>query len=281
MILGEFKRELTTQKLPSVPCQSCGEEQLQVTVISKFFVLGLPLFPTGKQIEVTCKHCKKHNMINYKTQRSAADRIQRIANEAKHKWYSYLLLIIIGLGFPFVLLTKSDEFKQEMGLEPKTVFPSYHNSNESNDAEEGDIVIEAVDAKPNSETAERKYLQLTYSTSTEPEHPAANYLLNLLNKEIKSNSHKSYELEAADNGNSLILVCYVPNIQNSSKTAKEELLSRSVTALKKKFGYTNFYLAFYGYDTNLYAFKAGEISLVSKYNIDTDEEALLHAFYSE
>ncbi len=278
MILGEFKRELTTQKLPSVPCQSCGEEQLQVTVISKFFVLGLPVFPTGKEIEVICRHCKKHNMINHKTQRSAADRIQRIANEAKHKWYSYLLLIIMGLGLPYVLLTKSDEFKQEMGLEPKTVAPSYQNSNEPDEEDQGEIIVKAA---PNSETAERKYLQLTYSTSTEPEHPAANYLLSLLNKEIKSNSSKSYELEAADNGNSLILVCYVPNIQNSSKKAKEELLTRSVTALKKKFGYTNFYLAFYGYDTNLYAFKAGEYSLVSKFNIDSQEEALLHTFYEE
>lgn len=278
MILGEFKRELTTQKLSAVSCQSCGEDQLQVTVISKFFVLGLPVFPTGKDIEVTCKNCKKHNVINYKTQRSAADRIQRIAKEAKHKWYSYLLLIIIGLGFPYVLITKSDEFKQEMGLEPKTVAPSYHYSNQADEEVEGEIVVEAA---PNSETPERNYLQLTYSTSTEPEHPAANYLLSLLNKEIKSNSSKSYELEAADNGNSLILVCYVPNIQNSSKKAKEELLTRSVTALKKKFGYTNFYLAFYGYDTNLYAFKAGEYSLVSKFNIDSQEEALLHTFYEE
>ncbi|MDP2160896.1 MAG: hypothetical protein Q8K02_10465 [Flavobacterium sp.] len=278
MILGEFKRELSTQKLPSVPCQSCGEEQLQVTVISKFFVLGLPVFPTGKQIDVSCKNCKKHNIINYKTQRSAADRIQRIANEAKHKWYSYLLLIIIGLGFPYVLITKSDEFKQEMGLEPKTVTPLYHYSNEPDEEAEGDIVIEAA---PISETAERKYLQLTYSTSTEPEHPAANYLLTLFNTEIKSNSHKSFELEATDNGSSLILVCYVPNIRNSSTKAKEELLSRSVTALKKKFGYKKVYLAFYGYDTNLYALRAGEYSRVSGYNLDSGEEILLHDFYDE
>ena len=66
MIVGVFKRELTTQKLATVACESCGEEQLYVTVYSKFFVLGLPVFPTEKAIEVHCKHCKKQNHINAK-----------------------------------------------------------------------------------------------------------------------------------------------------------------------------------------------------------------------
>ena len=281
MILGEFKRELTTQKLSNVPCESCGADQLFVKIFSKFFVFGLPAFPTGKTVEIQCNQCKKVNAINFKTQKSAADRVQRIVDQAKHKWYTYLLLIIIGVGSVFVLFTKTDEFKQEMGIEPKTQTPSYTivNATETESTEE--VVVEAAETISVSESGEKRYLELTYATSETPEHEAAQYLLTLLNTSITANNNKGFELEAESNGKRLLLVCYVPNINKSTKMAKEELLSLTTSALQKKFGYTDFYLAFYGYDMSLYAIKAGDYSAVADIELDYTEENRLHGFYEE
>lgn len=281
MILGEFKRELTTQKLSNVPCESCGSDQLYVKVFSKFFVFGFPAFPTGKTVEIQCSQCKKVNTINFKTQKSAADRVQRIVDQAKHKWYTYLLPIIIGLGLIYVLLKKPNEFKQEMGIEPKTETSTYKMVNATETESTDEVSIEAAETISASESGEKRYLELTYATSDVPEHEAAQYLLTLLNTAITANNKKGFELEAESNGKRLLLVCYVPNINKSTKKAKEELLSYTTSALQKKFGYTDFYLAFYGYDMNLYAIKAGEYSAVAHRELDYTEENRLHAFYEE
>lgn len=287
MILGEFKRELHTQKLSNIPCESCGAEELYVKVFSKFFVLGLPAFPTGKAIEIQCSQCKKHNHFNYKTQKSAADRIQRIIDESKHKWYSYLLLIILGIGSVFVLINNTDEFMQEMGIKPKTIAPIYKEES-LNEAESiNAIKIESTDEITIEETEiiteapESRYLQLTYATSNTPQHEAARFLLTLLNTDITANNNKGFELEAESNGKRLLLVCYVPNINKSTKKAKEELLSFTTSALQKKFGYTEFYLAFYGYDMSLYAIKSGNYTAVAHLELDYPEENRLNLFYME
>jgi hypothetical protein len=102
-----------------------------------------------------------------------------------------------------------------------------------------------------------------------------------LNSEIKTNNAKGYELEAANNEQRVLLVAYVPNIHKSTKAAKEELLVRTEKVLRKQFGYTQFYLAFYGYDTNLYAMKAGDYTRVAHHNIEPEEEERLHGFYGE
>ncbi len=279
MILGEFKRELTTQKLSNVPCESCGADQLYVKVFSKFFVFGLPAFPTGKTVEIQCSQCKKVNTINFKTQKSAADRVQRIVDQAKHKWYTYLLPIIIGLGLIYVLLKKPNEFKQEMGIDPKTETPTYKivNATETESTEE--VVVEAAETISVSESGEKRYLELTYATSDKPEHEAAQYLLSLLNTAITANNNKGFELEAESNEKRLLLVCYVPNINKSTKKAKEELLSLTTSALQKKFGYTDFYLSFYGYDMSLYAIKANDYQKVAQYELDYAEEHRLLDFY--
>lgn len=281
MILGEFKRELTTQRLSNVPCESCGADQLYVKVFSKFFVFGLPAFPTGKTVEIQCSQCKKVNTINFKTQKSAADRVQRIVDQAKHKWYTYLLLIIIGVGSVFVLFTKTDEFKQEMGIEPKTEKHIYKivNATETESTEE--VVVEAAKTISVSESGEKRYLELTYATSDKPEHEAAQYLLTLLNPDITANNNKGFELEAESNGERLLLVCYVPNINKSTKKAKEELVSYTTSVLQKKFGYTAIYLAFYGYDMSLYAIKSGNYTAVAQFELDYSEENRLHSFYME
>lgn len=287
MILGEFKKELNTKKLATIPCESCGEEQLYVKVTSKFFVFGLPVFPTGKEVEIQCRQCKKHNHFHYKIQKSAADRIQRIVDESKHKWYSYLLLIIIGIGSVFVLINNTKEFIQEMGAKPKTVAPIYQEESLQEDNSIEAISIESTDEVTIEETEtiteapQSRYLQLTYTTSDIPEHEAAQYLQTLFNAEITGNNNKGFELEAESNGKRLLLVCYVPNINKSTKKAKEELLTFTETALRKKFGYTDFYLAFYGYDTNLYAIKTGDYSAVAHIELGSDEENRLYEFYEE
>lgn len=277
MILGEFKREVNTQKLSNIPCESCGAEQLYVKVFSKFFVFGLPAFPTGKAIEIQCNQCKKQNHINYKTQKSAADRIQRIVDETKHKWYSYLLLIIFGIGSVYVLLTKTEEFKQEFGIEPKSVAPIYREESVNEVESTEQIVIEETEVV--TEAPESRFLQLTYDTSDSPKHESAKYLLTLLKTEITANNNKGFELEAESNGKSILLVCYVPNINKSTKKAKEELLNQTESALKKKFGYTEFYLAFYGYDMSLYAIKANDYQKVAQVELDYEEERRLLDFY--
>lgn len=281
MLLGEFKRALNTQKLSNVPCESCGADQLYVKVFSRFFVFGLPAFPTGKTIEIQCRQCKKMNTINVKTQKSAADRVQRIADESKHKWYSYLLLLIFGVGSVFVLFTKTDEFKQEMGLEPKTEKPAYKEVNTTETQSSDPVSIEAAETIPVEESDEKRYSELTYETSDKPEHEAAQYLLTFLNTDITANNNKGFELEAASNGKRLLLVCYVPNISKSTKKAKEELLRFTTSALQKKFGYTQFYLAFYGYDMTLYAVKAGDYTAIAQQGLDVEEEDRLYGFYQE
>lgn len=277
MILGEFKREVNTQKLSNIPCESCGAEQLYVKVFSKFFVFGLPAFPTGKSVEIQCSQCKKQNNINFRTQKSTADRIQRIVDQSKHKWYSYLLLIIFGIGTVYVLLTKTDEFKQEFGIQPETVAPIYREESIKEVESTEQIVIE--EAEVVTEAPESRFLQLTYDTSDSPKHEAAQYLLTLFNENITANNDKGFEIEAESDGKRLLLVCYVPNINKSTKKAKEELLSLTTSALQKKFGYREVYLAFYGYDMSLYAIKANDYQKVAQVELDYAEEHRLLVFY--
>jgi hypothetical protein len=277
MILGEFKREIATQKLTNVPCESCGAEQLYVKVFSKFFVFGLPAFPTGKDIEIQCNQCKKRNAMNFRTQKSAADRVQRIVDQSKHKWHSYLLLMIIGVGSVFVLLTKTDEFKQELGIEPKTTPTDYHQADTSEENSSDQISVEPVEVVV--ESALNRYQAINNATSDTPEHEAARYLKTLFKEDIKTNNNKGFELEAASNGEKLLLVCYVPNIHKSTQKAKEELLQYTTTALQNQLGYTEFYLAFYGYDTNLYALKANDYERTDPFELDYTEENQLYQFF--
>jgi sarcosine oxidase delta subunit len=278
MILGEYKREIATQKLMNVPCESCGADQLYVKVFSKFFVLGLPAFPTGKDIEIQCSQCQKRNSINFRTQKSAADKVQRIVDQSKHKWYSYLLLIIFGVGSVYVLLTKTDEFKQEMGIKPKTVTPVYSSSSEIEVESPDEINVEPIEEVV-IESALNRYQAINNATSDTPEHEAAQYLKTLFDADIKTNSDKGFELEAASDEKKLLLVCYVPNIDKSTQKAKEELLHYTTTALQNKWGYTEFYLAFYGYDMNLYALKANNYERTNSIGLDYIEENKLYQFF--
>lgn len=279
MLLGEYKRELSTQKLNHVPCESCGAEQLEVKVFSTFFVLGFPAFPTGKPIEIQCRQCKKLNHINFKTQKSAADRVQRIVDQSKHKWYTYLLPIILGITFVYMLINKPEEFKQEMGFETNSDTPVYVAEPTEAEASSEDIKVEGTEIVAVNETAEKRYEQLTYKTSDAPEHAAAQYLLTLFSSEIKANNNKGFEVEAESDGDRILVVCYVPNLRKSTTKAKEELLQRTEEALRKKFGYTQFYLAFYGYDTTLYALKAGEYTAIAQDQLTAADAARLPAFY--
>jgi len=292
MIIGVFKREIATEKLKNESCESCGAPALYVTVTSSFFVLGLPWFPTGKSVDIQCGNCKKRNFLGGYPNQGTAFKVTEITKSAKHKWYSYTMLFFMGLG---AILAIKNEFSK--GEAPVTqsgsfIFREAAEENEQTPTiqefvEAADMVtVEEVETYEENTVYDREierlydnYEELQNRTSLEPQHPAAQYLLTLLDPQTIGEDNKGCELEAYDQHNNLIMIVYMPKINISTQKAKEELLSRTAKALEKKFNYDDIYLAFYGFDTNLYALKVRSREWTSHSKIDRSLENKLQQFW--
>ena len=75
------------------------------------------------------------------------------------------------------------------------------------------------------ESYQQHYNDLLYASSILPEHPAAEYLLTYFQDNLHGND-KLVEAEADSFDNSVILVCYMPNMTHSTDKAKKELIEK-------------------------------------------------------
>lgn len=264
MIIGSFQTKTKDENLKHFQCNHCGGKNINVKVFSTFFNLGFPLFPTGKKIETTCNDCKKNSPIVFNE--SNFQKLEDIKSESNHPFYLYIFPVFFGLFFLYSIVNKlSKEFDK-----PNTEFNVIKEK--STDAE--------IIKQKEIENYKKQYNELLYSSSILPEHPAAEYIVTYFQNNIHGNE-KLVEAEADSFNNTVILVCYVPNIKYSTYKAKKELLDKTTKLLKTKFKYENFYLAFYGYDINLYAIKSNDIEEISQSYLSTETEKLIYDFYKE
>ena len=264
MIIGSFHTKTKDENLKHFQCNHCGGKNINVKVFSTFFNLGFPLFPTGKKIETTCNDCKKNSPIVFNE--SNFQKLEDIKSESNHPFYLYIFPALFGLIFLYnifnVIVKEFDK--------PNTEF---------NVIKEKKSNAEIIKQKE-FENYKKQYNELLFNSSILPEHPAAEYIVTHFQKNIHGNE-KLVEAEAESFDNTVLLVCYIPNIKYSTEKAKKELLEKTTKLLQNKFNYDNFYIAFYGYDINLYAIKSNDMEQTSQSYLSTQTEKLLYDFYKE
>lgn len=60
IFFGTGTREMDPVKLDNVNCPNCGQEELYLTVVHRYFhIYWIPAFPIGKRLEATCKSCHR------------------------------------------------------------------------------------------------------------------------------------------------------------------------------------------------------------------------------
>lgn len=277
MIIGEFKREIGSEKLKNVSCMHCGESQINVKVFSHFFTLGLPFFPTRKSTQIECSHCKSANPVDFKNI-SNQTKITEIVSHYKHPKFAYLMLgfiafaMIVGL---FKECNKKSEEKIYSGVRNSSVNPSEIIEEDSiSYTFNGKNYTFPIENSP--ETALDSLKEASYSQTT---HEAALYLIDLLNKANKTQSNDPIEIEADDYKNNVIIVGSIPNLEWGTKAAKIELLNRATKEIKRKFGYENVYLGFADDYLNLLAIQVEEKQYISDTDMEFEEGEKLQNFY--
>ena len=264
MIIGSFQTKTNDENFKQFQCNHCGGSNINIKVFSTFFNLGIPLFPTGKKIETTCNDCKKNSPIVFN--QSNFQKLEDIKSESNHPFYLYIFPALFGLIFLYnifnVIVKEFDK--------PNTEF---------NVIKEKKSNAEIIKQKE-FENYKKQYNELLFNSSILPEHPAAEYIVTHFQKNIHGNE-KLVEAEAESFDNTVLLVCYIPNIKYSTEKAKKELLEKTTKLLQNKFNYDNFYIAFYGYDINLYAIKSNDIEEISQSYLSTETEKLIYDFYKE
>ena len=218
MIIGSFQTKTKDENFKQFQCNHCGGNNLNIKIFSTFFNLGIPLFPTGKKLEITCNDCKKINPIIYND--SIYQKLKSIKSESKHPFYLLIFPALFGL---FFLYSTINEIAKEFN-KPKKEFNIFNEKRNKN---------ESIKQKK-LENYKKQYNELLFNSSILPEHPAAEYILTYFQKNIHGNE-KLVEVEADSFNNSVILVCYMPNIKYSTEKAKKELLDKTTKLLKNKF----------------------------------------------
>lgn len=264
MIIGSFQTKTKDENSKNFQCTNCGGHSINIKVYSTFFNLGFPLFPTGKKVELSCNDCKKINPIQYKA--SDIQKIDSIKSDTNHPFYLFIFPAFFGILFFYSLVNKISRESNTRDTEINVVHTP---------KSEAELVLDKE-----MESYQQHYNDLLYASSILPEHPAAEYLLTYFQDNLHGND-KLVEAEADSFDNSVILVCYMPNMTHSTDKAKKELIEKTTKLLKNKFNYENFYLAFYGYDVNLYAIKCKDSVQTSQNYLSTDTEKLMYDFYRE
>lgn len=264
MIIGSFQTKTNDENFKEFKCNHCNGNNINIKVFSTFFNLGIPLFPTGKKLEITCNDCKKINPIIYND--SIFQKFKSIKSESKHPFYLLIFPALFGMLF---LYSTVNEIAKEFNKSDKEsiVIKDKRSKNE-------------IIKQNELENYKKQYNELLYNSSILPEHPAAEYILSYFQNNIHG-SEKLVEAESDSFNNTVILVCYMPNIKYSTEKAKKELLDKTTKLLKNKFKYDNFYIAFYGYDINLYAIKNNDMEQTSQSYLSTESEKLMYDFYKE
>lgn len=264
MIIGSFQTKTKDENFKQFQCNHCNGNNINIKVFSTFFNLGIPLFPTGKKIEIMCNDCKKINPIVYNE--SIFKKINSLKCESNHPFYLLIIPVLFGL---FFLYHTINEINNEFNKPNKEFNLIKEKRNKKEIIKEQSL-----------ENYKKQYNELLYNSSILPEHPAAEYIVTYFQKNIHSNE-KLVEAEADSFDDTVILVCYMPNIKYSTENAKKELLDKTTRLLKNKFKYDNFYITFYGYDINLYAIKVNDLEQTSQSYLSTETEKLVYDFYKE
>ena len=264
MIIGSFQTKTNDENFKQFQCNHCGGNNINVKVYSTFFNLGFPLFPTGKKIETSCNDCKKNSPIVFK--QSNFQQLEDIKSESNHPFYLFIFPLLFGLLFVY---SAANEISKEFNKSNKEFNVIKEKRNEKDIIKQKEL-----------ENFKKQYNELLFNSSILPEHPAAAYIVTYFQKNIHGND-KLVEAEADSFNNTVILVCYMPNIKYSTEKAKKELLDKTTRLLKNKFKYDNFYIAFYGYDINLYAIKVNDLEQTSQSYLSTETEKLVYDFYKE
>jgi len=264
MIIGSFQTKTKDENSKYFQCNHCNGKNINIKVFSTFFNLGFPLFPTGKKIETTCNDCKKNSPIVFN--QSNFQKLEDIKSESKHPFYLFIFPVLFGFLFVYGTV---NEISKEFNKSNKESIVIKEKRNEKDIIKEKEL-----------ENYKKQYNELLFNSSILPEHPAAEYIISYFQNNIHGNE-KLVEAEADSFDNTVILVCYMPNIKYSREKAKKELLEKTTKLLKNKFKYDNFYIAFYGYDINLYAIKINDMEQTSQSYLPTDTEKLVYDFYKE
>ncbi len=264
MIIGSFQTKTKDENLKHFQCNHCGGKNINIKVYSTFFNLGFPLFPSGKKIETCCNDCKKNSPIVYN--QTNFQKLEDIKSESNHPFYLFIFPALFGFLFVYGAV---NELSKEFDKSNKESIVIKEKINEKDSRKQKEL-----------ENYKEQYNELLFNSSILPEHPAAEYIVSYFQNNIHGNE-KLVEAEAESLNNTVILVCYMPNIKYSTYKAKKELLDKTTKLLKNKFNYETIYLAFYGFDINLYAIKNNTTEEISQNYLPTEFEQLMYDFYKE
>lgn len=94
MLIGKGKNKRVAEHIQNIKCPSCNESgSLLMEGYQEFLILGLPVFPISKTVQVTCSACKKYfppSSITNEMYRG----VQYIKSKTKPTVWMYLLPIL-------------------------------------------------------------------------------------------------------------------------------------------------------------------------------------------
>ncbi len=96
MLIGTGKNKRIAEKIPHLECPVCKTQgSILMEGYQEFLILGLPVFPTSKKVEITCTSCKKYFPPSAVT-REMWNGVQYIKSKTKPTVFMYLLPVVLG-----------------------------------------------------------------------------------------------------------------------------------------------------------------------------------------
>lgn len=102
MRIGTGSSKIGDKILPNFTCKYCGKtDTTRIVVHGKFFRMGLPYFPIGKEAVTECQSCRKvHRLEEFdESLRAAYD-----PSEYKTPWWNWSGLALMGIPIMLIVL---------------------------------------------------------------------------------------------------------------------------------------------------------------------------------